>query len=102
MSSMWPHIQYRDFYDRPRAFFVEWRDLTYFFDSPFVEATDEYSPDYLVTQLPAPIDLDLEGTWEGIASHGEPLGSVAVESVEFDETLRDRINPEVFDRLGVH
>ena len=102
MSSYWPHIQYRDFYDRPRAFLVEWRGVTYFFDSPFLEATDEYSPTYAVTQLPSSIEFDGAGTWEGIASLGKTLGSVPVESVEFDETLRDRVNPDVFDRLAMH
>jgi len=99
MSSQWPLIQYRDFYDRPRAFFVEWRGVTYFFDSPFVEATDEYSPTYTVYQLSASTDFDRSGDWDDAASHGKSIGSIAAESVEFDKTLRGRINPEVFDRL---
>ncbi|MBI3437578.1 MAG: hypothetical protein HY054_02795 [Proteobacteria bacterium] len=42
MSSEWLPIRYRDFWDLPRAFSVDYDGKTYFFDCPFNESIDDY------------------------------------------------------------
>jgi len=48
----WLPIQYRGFWDVPRAFLVERSGDVYYFDAPFNDRADEYADRYSVYRLP--------------------------------------------------
>jgi len=100
MSSDWPAIRYRDFYDIPRAVVVEWRDRLYLFDCLYDYDVDDYDSRFAVFLLPDELKERIdEISWTDLDHLGIRVGSVAVSEVEFDETRRRSLNPAVFDQL---
>lgn len=99
-TSPWLPIRYRDFYDLPRSFVFEYAGSVYFFDCPFDEATDEYTPDYSVYRLPPEVVPSLErASWEGLAKQGRFVRNIPVESVRFDPTKRSSIDSQLVSFL---
>jgi hypothetical protein len=96
----WLPFQYRDFYDIPRAFVLSFHGETYFFDCPFDDEIDSYSPVYTVYRLPDLCDHEAdEGSWVKLSQQGMRCGSVATASAVFDPTRRRLINSEIFEEL---
>ena len=93
-------IQYRDFYDIPRMFIVEFNGFQFLFDGSFDEAIDEYPEDYAVSLLPNLTQKDLEGSWERIGERPiRKLGRVPVSAVQFDSTRRKTISTDLLKEL---
>lgn len=93
-------IQYRDFYDIPRAFIVEREGKVFFFDGGFDEHADEYAESFRVYQLNTGSSKVSESeSWQGLADKGTLVGEVPVGKVEFDPTRRAAVNDAVFDLL---
>lgn len=96
----WVPIQYREFYDVPRAFIVKRGGVLFFFDSGFGDNSDEYAPQFRVYRLGTHVPEDLgTSSWHGLKSSGTFVGEVAVSSVRFDPTLRETVDDSVFDLL---
>jgi len=99
-DATWLPIQYRDFYDIPRAFVVEREGATYFFDCPFDAALDEYPDLYHVYRLPPSARRIVDAaSWVGLENEGTFLADVPVKSVSFDPTRRAAIDEQVFDSV---
>ena len=93
-------IQYRDFYDVPRMFIVQFNGKTYLFDCPFDEREDEYSTHYSVFLMPPLDTADLTGDWRQLPTMAVQLiGKVLVSDVEFDASKRNAISTDVIGRL---
>lgn len=89
----WASIIYRDFYDVPRIFIVENEGLAFLFDCEFNREKDEYESNYRVYRMPKLTDEELAGTWEGLSARAEQfLGEVPLSAIEFDPTLRQKVN----------
>jgi hypothetical protein len=96
----WIPIRYRDFYDVPRAFVIEYGGTVFFFDGGFDERLDEYPDRYRVYKLNPDRSGDLEhSSWEGLESSGVLVGEVPVSQIRFDDTLREAVDDSVFERL---
>jgi len=92
-------IQYRDFYDVPRVFLVEFKQRRLLFESRFDDAADEYSDDYNVYLLSEVNPSDLSGSWEHLATRGRPIGRVPVSRIAFDVSRRRDIDARVVAEL---
>ena len=96
----WIPIQYRDFYDIPRAFIVEREGKLFFFDGGFDKQADEYAENFRVYQLkPESSKVPESESWQGLADQGKLLGEVPIGSVQFDPTRRAAVDDSVFDLL---
>ncbi len=96
----WLAIQYREFYDIPRAFVVERRAEWYFFDCPFDPETDDYPDYFAVYRLPRQLGDRFEAmSWEALAEIGDLVGRVPASAVEFDQSKRRCINDRVVEVL---
>ena len=87
---MWCLFQYREFHDVPRSLVVRLPDSVLLLESSFEEGRDDYSDEYELYVLDEGVSL--EGSWSGLARDGRRLGSVRVESLEFDETRRRMVD----------
>lgn len=88
----WLEIQYRDFHDVPRIFLVEHGGVTFLFDCPFDESTDDYGTTYRVYKMPELAPLALQGSWSQLPRRAVAMvGEVLVSAVEFDPTRRSSI-----------
>ena len=71
MTMPWTPIRYRDFFDIPRAFVVEYTGDLYFFDCPFDQRVDEYPDHYDVYRLETSAALDLTtDSWQSLSAGG--------------------------------
>ncbi len=96
----WSAIQYRDFYDIPRAFVAERQGEWYFFDCPFDQDIDDYPDYFVVYRLARQLADRLEPmSWEALAGMGNLVGRVPASAIEFDQSKRRYINDRVFDLL---
>ncbi|MEO8880420.1 MAG: hypothetical protein ABI446_08475 [Gemmatimonadaceae bacterium] len=91
---------YREFYDVPRAILVEARVATYFLDCRFNEEADGYPDTYSVYRL-RETRAEAAGTieWKDIAASGIYVGTLRVDELTFDATLRESLDDDVFDSL---
>jgi len=102
MTSSYLPIRYREFYDIPRVFIVDWNGAIYLFESPFDNDRDEYQPNYSAYRLGEDLRERFDDvSWTDLAILGEPLGSVDTGLVEFDPTRRELVNASVFEHLGL-
>lgn len=62
----WSQIQYRDFWDVPRAVVARLGEDLFFFDSRFDERSDDYLDHYEVWRLPPLPPESLAGSWAGL------------------------------------
>jgi hypothetical protein len=99
-SMAWIPIQYRDFYDIPRAFIVEHQGALFFFDGSFDEKADEYREQFRVFRLgPESSKIVQSDSWVGLEKTGTLIAEVPVSSVKFDATRRAAVDDSVFDRF---
>lgn len=96
----WLPIEYRDFYDIPRAFIVEYLGELYFFDCPFDEDNDEYPNYFSVYQLPiATIERYETGSWIHLKDKGDLMGTISTNALKFDESRRRYIDETAFKQM---
>jgi hypothetical protein len=93
-------IQYRDFYDIPRMFVVDYNGLTILFDGSFDERLDDYPDQYDVSLLPRLSQKELDGSWERLRERAvQRFGNIPTSAVRFDPTARKTIDVEVLKNL---
>jgi len=98
VKDVWLRIEYRDFYDIPRAFIVEYQDAVYFFDCPFDADLDEYPEQYTVYRIPVSLpDAINAPSWAELPGHGIRVAQIRTGAVEFDPTKRGAVRASVFD-----
>ena len=98
--SGWLPITYRDFYDIPHAIVVEFDGGLYFLDSPFDDAIDDYRPEFTVYRLPSELRTQLAMmSWVDLQHHGEAIGAVPTDDVQFDKTKRQAINSDILAKI---
>ena len=102
MIDKWIAMRYRDFYDLPRAFIVEFEGELLFFDCPFNDETDDYATEFTVYRVDGSLREQIDTmSWVGLCAHGQRVGAVPVGVVEFDETRRKAVNSAVFALIGL-
>src|SRR4051794_1550118 len=94
----WANINYREFWDVPRIFFVEDGGDLYLFDCRFDKDGEDYPESYEVFLMPALTKADYAGSWADLRQRAiKKLGGVPISSVRFDPTRRAAIDADVFD-----
>jgi len=94
-------IIYRDFWDVPRIFVASFRGRQYLFDCRFDESIEDYANVYQVYVMPNLDQKDLKGPWDKLSEMAkEHLGEVPVSSVQFDESKRRAIDPEIIEEVA--
>lgn len=94
-------IEYRDFYDVPRVFLVEFEGSVYLFDSPFEDSIDDYGERYAVYEIAANIVENLPRDWTDISRQAVSCcGTVSIDDVTFDSGKRQRIESSIFGSLS--
>jgi hypothetical protein len=94
-------IQYRDFYDVPRLFIVEYGGTQYLFDCSFDDLLDEYPDAYQVFVLPRLSAADLAGPWTNLRQRAvRHVGTLAISEAHFDPTRRRAIEADDVRRFA--
>ncbi len=96
----WVPIQYRGFWDLPRAFIVRGADAQYLLDCGFNDELDAYEPSYEVYRLGPHVTVPEEGTWEDLTRDAVRLGKVEVSAVRFDPSRRAAVDSGLLDALS--
>jgi hypothetical protein len=98
----WLKIQYRDFYDIPRAFFVRASQGWLFFDCSFDDEADEYPAEYSVWFMGDRGPESFAGSWSHLSGEADrEVGKVPVADVRFDGTRRRSVDPSVLVLLDL-
>ena len=96
----WLPIRYRDFWDFPRAFAVEFDRTLFLFDSLFDYETDDYEDQYTVYVVPEDIGERIDDiSWTDLGHRCERVGQIAVHAIEFDQSKRRAIDERVFEQI---
>jgi hypothetical protein len=86
-----PILEYRDFYDVPRAFIIEPQGrMLLYFDCAFDEDRDDYGDAFKVAVLRSTERSTLPKDWRKLELFAD-IGSVPVASVHFDDTRRKEV-----------
>jgi hypothetical protein len=98
--SSWADIDYRDFWDQPRIFFVRHNGRLYLFDCAFDDETEDYPDTYTVYEMPELTEVDFAGSWAHLADKAtRRLGEIPLDRVQFDPTKRRQIDTAILDAL---
>jgi hypothetical protein len=98
----WADIDYRDFWDVPRIFLVRDQGTLYLFDCQFDRAVEDYPESYDVFVMPPLSEAELAASWAPLHEHAiKRLGRLPIHGVQFDPTLRQRVDVSVIDGLNV-
>jgi len=96
----WKSIRYRDFWDQPRIFVVEDAGDTLLFDCKFDDEVEDFPDDYQIYILPPLSAEDYESSWAPFRDRAIAyLGSVPLNAVRFDPTMRQAIDASILDRF---
>ena len=96
----WADIDYRDFWDQPRIFFVRHDGRLYLFDCAFDDETEDYPETYAVYEMPNLTESDYAGSWAHLSDRAiRHLGEIPLDQVRFDPTRRRQIDTAVFATL---
>jgi hypothetical protein len=96
----WAPITYRDFWNVPRIFIVDWHGCTILFDCAFDEHTEDYPDFYHVYIVPPFKAEELAGSWADFYQKAvEEIGVVPVQKVAFDPTRRKSIDATLLNDL---
>jgi hypothetical protein len=99
---MIPIRDYREFYDVPRVFLVDWAGKSLLFDCLFDEELDDYPDSYTVYQVAAISPWESERAWPSPKDlGGRRIGKIPVSRVHFDSTRRSSIDSAVLDELNL-
>lgn len=86
-----PILEYRDFYDIPRAFVIEpQRGMLLYFDCAFDEDRDDYADTFEVTVLRSTERSSLPKDWRKLDVLAN-VGNVPTTRVHFDNTRRKEV-----------
>jgi hypothetical protein len=100
MNDDWLPIRYRDFYDIPRAFVVEYAGSLLLFDCLFSQALDDYEENYAVYRIEDELRARIDTiSWVDLGNRSVHVGLVSTGAVEFDPTKRQAIKASVFKLL---
>lgn len=100
-NQRWVPINYREFWDVPRIFFVEDDGQLYLFDCRFDEAIEDYPDEYRVYLMPHLGAEELAGSWAKVDRKAiRQLGTVPVARVKFDPTKREQIDAAILDEFA--
>lgn len=89
-------IDYRDFWDVPRIFFVRHDGQLLLFDCPFDEEIEDHPDTYHVYLMPELAPNDLAGSWAHLSQRAiRLLGVIPIQDVAFDPTHRRQIDGSV-------
>jgi hypothetical protein len=98
--SAWADINYHDFWDQPRIFFVRHDGRLYLFDCAFDDETEDYPETYAVYEMPELTEADYAGSWAHLAERAvRRLAVISLDDVQFDPTKRRQIDTAVIDAL---
>jgi len=99
----WTKINYREFWDVPRIFFVEDAGRLFLFDCQFDNITEDYPTSYQVFLMPTLSAAEFAGSWAKLWLRAiRKLATVPISTVKFDATKRAFIDAAIFDTiLGV-
>jgi len=101
--SGWSDIDYRDFWDQPRIFFVCYEGQLILFDCAFDDEIEDYRDFYSVYLMPELSADDFAGSWAGLWRKAvRKLGETPLNRVHFDPTKRRQIDTSVLDSLLSH
>ena len=100
MTMGWIRIRYREFYDVPRLFAFARGDQWFVADCPFDGAADDYAASYRILRVR---DDDVprlaQPDWVDIVARAEPVGSVPVADVQFDQTRRESVDDALLNAI---
>jgi hypothetical protein len=101
-DTSWLPIQYREFYDIPRAFVVDYRESSFFFECPFDDELDDYPDFFAVFRLPKEVRDQIDNlSWAELSARLERIGAIHADKVEFDQSKRRFVSDRVFELLGL-
>lgn len=93
-------IQYREFYDIPRMFVVQYAGVKFLFDGSFDDKLDDYPSEYAVYALSSRAQESMGGNWSELSRDGRRITTIPTSQVTFDETRRASINNDVLERVA--
>ena len=94
-------IQYRGFYDMPRAFVAEHGGSLFLFDCSFDDSADEYSERYKIYRLHISPDQLPKGSWDSLPTQGTFIAELATNVLKFDKTRRSFVDDSVFELIQI-
>jgi hypothetical protein len=101
--SAWADIDYRDFWDQPRIFFIRHDGRLYLFDCAFDNETEDFHDTYAIYEMPELTEADYAGSWAHLADKAlRRLGEIPLTQVRFDPTKRRQIDTAVLTSLLPH
>lgn len=99
MTTWAPIRCYRDLWDVPRIFLVDFQDRHFLFDCEFDDETEDFPDQYQVYLMPSLADADLAGSWVHLCARAiQHLGEVPLDQVVFDATRRKEIDAAILDQ----
>lgn len=100
MTESWLPIRYRDFYDIPRAFVVEYAGELLLFDCLFSQELDDYEENYTVYRIHDDLRNRIDAiSWTDLGRRSIRTGVIPTDAVEFDPTKRQAIKASVLRLL---
>lgn len=97
---IWLPIKYREFYDIPRVFLVDFQGSSFFFDCPFDDNLDNYPDFFTVYRLRNDLRDQVESlSWKDLSNSLEKIGVVYIDKVEFDVTKRGFVADRIFEQI---
>jgi hypothetical protein len=81
--SEWAVIDYREYWDVPREFVVRHGEDAYYFQSPFDEILDDYTPNFYVYRIPVALADAPMDRWSEFRRLGERLPDIPVSQLRF-------------------
>lgn len=100
---IWLPIKYREFYDIPRIFLVDYQGSSFFFDCPFDENLDDYPDVFTVYRFPNELRDQVESLpWKDLSNRLEKIGIVPIDKIEFDATKRGFVANRIFENITMN
>jgi hypothetical protein len=96
-------FRYVEFYDVPRCIALRYRGKLLLLQSAFDEERDDYPNSYSVYVLPESAERSVsEGTWNFLEyAPMTAIGTIPVDSVKFDPSKRNSLDPSCLDGLSI-
>ena len=97
----WVRFRYCEFYDVPRYIVLRYNNRCFFLESPFDDAADDYSPDYVVYLFPESV-LEVPQTFGFLDDRNllTCIGRLPVKDVQFDSSVRKALDASALDRFS--
>lgn len=93
----WLPINYRDYWDVPRVFVVEYKGRTFLFNCPFDDDEDDYPEEYRVYEVDYDLHEFTDLPWDAIpGERARLLAVLPVNCPSFADSKPRTINPDIF------